>query len=249
MSDIRIHNLEVKYDQVTALKDVTFEIIENEFLGIIGPNGGGKTTLVKAILGLIEPTFGTITVDPLDVIGYVPQLTTFDRHFPITVMEVILMGHLPRNIKIGHRFNEHDKNHAMMVMKRLKIDHLSKRQIGQLSGGQMQRVLIARALMNHPNILILDEPTASVDEKTKESIYKMLKELNKKMTVIMITHDTALMWPYLDRVIYINKTVHLHDQTTEGKKTEVMDTCPIDWFIEGEKIQKELLIGKGAKND
>jgi ABC-type Mn2+/Zn2+ transport system ATPase subunit len=170
MSGIRIHNLEVKYDQVTALKDVTFEIKENEFLGIIGPNGGGKTTLVKAILGLIEPSSGTITVDHQDVMGYVPQMTTFDRQFPITVMEVILMGHLP-------------------------------------------------------------------------------KELNKKMTVIMITHDTALMWPYLDRVIYINKTVHLHDQATNGKMTEVMDTCPIDWFIEGEKIQKELLIGKGAKND
>ena len=111
----------------------------------------------------------------------------------------------------------------------------------------MQRVLIARALMNHPNILILDEPTASVDEKTKEGIYKMLKELNKKMTVIMITHDTALMWPYLDRVIYINKTVHLHDQVLSGETSKAMDTCPIDWFIEGEKIQKELLSGKEAK--
>lgn len=242
MVAIKVQDLEVRYGQVVALKDISFDIQAKEFVGIIGPNGGGKTTFVKTLLGLLEPTSGTITMDKNEVVGYVPQITTFDRKFPISVCDVILLGHLPKRIKIAHRFSKHANSHALSIMDKLHISDLANRQIGELSGGQMQRVLIARALMNHPTILVLDEPTASVDEKTKVEIYKMLKELNKTITIIMITHDTKSMWPYLSRVIYINKTVHFHDQGTKGEvKDEKLDHCPIDWFIEGEKIQEELL--------
>lgn len=250
MALIQVENLKISYDQVVALDGVSITIEAKEFIGIIGPNGGGKTTLIKAILGLLKPDEGQVIRDSKDVIGYVPQMTTFDRKFPITVMEVILMGHLPKRIKIGHSYKGHDYKHAMTVMEGLGIEDLAKRQIGQLSGGQMQRVLIARALMNHPTILILDEPTASVDEKTKLGIYEMLKDLNQTMTILMVTHDTALMWPYLDRVMYINKTVHVHNQgetvadIVADPKGDELTLCPIDWFIEGEKIQKELLHSK-----
>lgn len=241
MSVISVKDLTVKYEYVTALDRVTFDIDEKEFIGIIGPNGGGKTTLVKTLLGLLEPAGGSVKMADEQVIGYVPQRTTFDRHFPITVMDVVLTGHLPTKFRLLHRFKGHDYDHAMEVMEQLGIGHLAKRQIGKLSGGQMQRVLIARALMNHPTILILDEPTASVDEVSKKEIYDMLAKLNEDMTILMISHDTSMIWPYLDRCVYINKTAHLHDHVTEdGTDAEISDSCPIEWFVEGERIQKEL---------
>lgn len=246
MGIIDIHNLQVHYGHVRALESVTVSVEPGEFLGIIGPNGGGKTTTVKAVLGLIKPKSGTIKIDDKAVIGYVPQLTTFDRDFPILVREVILTGHLPRKIRIGHRCSNHEKSHAMKVMKRLDIEMLADRQIGQLSGGQMQKVLIARALMNHPNVLILDEPTAGVDEASKIDIYDMLKDLNETITIIMISHDTVQLMPYLDRVVYINKRAHIHDNPYQSiqRMSGSIDpkTCPIDWFIRGEQVQKNLVM-------
>lgn len=236
---IRVEELHVSYEQTKALTGVNLSVYKNEFLGIIGPNGGGKTTLVKTILGLIEPQKGSVFLQEGEVVGYVPQLTLFDREFPITVEEVILTGHLPKKIGMFRKFNSHHKDHANQVMKRLGIESLTERQIGALSGGQMQRVLIARALMNHPTVLILDEPTAGVDELAKQDIYAMLKELNKDITIVMITHDTSILMDYLDRVIYINKRAHVHN----GEKAQLLEgeCCPIDWFIQGEAIQKDLL--------
>ncbi len=236
---IQIEDLHVNYDQTVALAGVDLKVKEKEFLGIIGPNGGGKTTMVKAILGLLKPIKGRILVKDNQVIGYVPQITTFDRQFPITVEEVILTGHLPKKIKFFKRFDNHEKAHATRVMERLGIEALKHRQIGALSGGQMQRVLIARALMNHPTILVLDEPTAGVDESAKMDVYNMLGELNKDMTIMMVTHDTSVLMGYLDRCVYINKKAHIH-QSMVGEKIEG-ETCPIEWFIQGEAIQKDLL--------
>lgn len=250
MSVIEVKNLSVYYDQIQALENVSFAIEDKEFIGIIGPNGGGKTTLVKALLGLVHLSSGELKISKEAVIGYVPQFTTFDKQFPITVREVILTGHLPKKFKILHRFKGHEYDHAQEVMKSLGINHLANRQVGALSGGQLQRVLIARALMNHPTILILDEPTASVDEKTKEEIYEMLKTLNQSVTIIMITHDTTLMWPYLDRCIYIHKTAHLHNYVGEdGRGPGTNENCPIEWYIEGEKIHKALELSKERHND
>lgn len=236
---IKVNDLYVNYDNTIALAGVDLDVHENEFLGIIGPNGGGKTTLVKSILGLLKPVSGKVEVVGQQVLGYVPQFTSFDRQFPITVQEVILSGHLPKRIKWFKRFDDHDTKHAATVMGRLGIENLADRQIGALSGGQMQRVLIARALMHHPTILVLDEPTAGVDETSKNDIYKMLKELNQEMTILMITHNTSEVMSYLDRVVYINKKAHVHENIS-GDKLEG-ESCPIDWFIQGEEIQKDLL--------
>lgn len=244
---ITIDKLGVNYDQVIALKNVSFNINKLDFIGIIGPNGGGKTTLVKTILGIIEPTAGKIYISPREVIGYVPQLTTFNRQFPITVNDAILIGHLKKHIKIGQRFMKHEREHVFSVMKQLNIEHLKNRQIGTLSGGQMQKVLIARALMNHPTILVLDEPTAGVDQSSKKEIYLMLRQLNKHMTILMITHDTSDLMKYLNRIIYINKTSHIHDKVEKEKVNNIIKSCPIDWFVNGERIHNELLQSKGAK--
>jgi zinc transport system ATP-binding protein len=241
---IRISDLCVNYEQLEAVKNVSFDVVDKEFIGIIGPNGGGKTTLVKTILGLLAPKSGIVKICDQEVVGYVPQLTTFDRSFPITVEEVVLTGHLPTQIKLLQYFKGHEKEHARKVMERLGIADLKKRQIGALSGGQMQRVLICRALMNHPTILILDEPTAGVDELAKDDIYTMLQDLNKNMTILMITHDTSQLIKHLDRVIYINKTAHIHF-LDKNKQMFDENGCPIEWFIQGEQIQRRLMENKG----
>jgi len=249
---ITIENITVKYEDTIALSNINLIIQDKEFIGIIGPNGGGKTTLVKTILGIIEPESGQVRMDKEEVLGYVPQLKTFEREFPITVEEVILTGHLPRKIRFAKRFQAHEYDHAGKVMKRLGIEPLKKRQIGELSGGQMQRVLIARALMNHPTILILDEPTAGVDEEAKQEIYKMLKELNEDMTIIMITHDTLGLMELFDRVVYINKTIHLHSSNNMDAITEELiegAVCPIEWFVQGEKIQSNRMKANEENHD
>lgn len=249
---ITIDNITVKYEETVALSNINLSIRDKEFIGIIGPNGGGKTTLVKTILGIIEPASGQVRLDKEEILGYVPQLKTFEREFPITVEEVILTGHLPRKIRFAKRFQSHEYDHAGHVMARLGIEPLKKRQIGALSGGQMQRVLIARALMNHPTILILDEPTAGVDEESKQEIYKMLQELNEDMTIIMITHDTLGLMKLFDRVVYINKTIHLHNSINLEEDLEELvegEVCPINWFVQGEKIQNDLMKANEESHD
>ncbi len=234
MTVIKVEDLSVNYEKTKALHDVSFEVEDKEFIAIIGPNGGGKTTLVKALLGLVDLNKGAIEIAQGSVLGYIPQLATFDRNFPITVGEVILTGHLPTKVRLFHKSSKHELTHAREIMKILKIDGLFNRQIGQLSGGQMQKVLIARALMNHPNILILDEPTAGVDETSRQAIYQLLKELNKKMTIIMITHKTNEIEQYVDRIFYINQKIHIHESGYKAKTDP--KTCPIDWFIKGQEI-------------
>lgn len=241
MDVLTVKGLEVKYDHMVALTQVDFQVGKGEFIGIIGPNGGGKTTLVKTILGILEPSKGSVIIEAGEILGYVPQLITFDRHFPITVEEVILTGHLPKKIKLGYKLKEH-YNHAQQVMEQLGILDLEKRQIGQLSGGQMQKVLVARALMNHPTILVLDEPTAGVDEASTEGIYEMLKDLNNYITILMISHDTKKLNHYIDRLFYINKTAHIHSVVPDVEDVSYGDNCPIDWYLKGEKIQSESLL-------
>jgi len=239
MDIIQIKNLHVQYEKVKALSGVTFNIADGEFLGIIGPNGGGKTTLVKTILGLVKPSQGEVTIKDNSIVGYVPQLSTFNRRFPITVGEVILGGHLPRKTKLFYRPSKDVMEHVTRVMEELGIAGLYDRQIGQLSGGQTKKVLIARALMNHPNVLILDEPTAGVDESSIENIYDMLKQLNERVTIIIVSHNIGKLIPYLDRVVYIDHIAHIHRDRYEIKGDMVdFKACPIDWFVQGERISR-----------
>lgn len=224
MPSIVIRDLQVNYGKTIALEKINLAICHGEFIGIIGPNGGGKTTLVKTILGLIQPTYGQVELDPSETVGYVPQRTTFDQMFPITVEEVVLTGHLPKRITIGHHFSKHERHHVKVVMERLGILDLRKRQIGELSGGQMQRVLLARALMNHPTILILDEPTAGVDELSKREIKKMLLKLNENMTILMISHDLDDLEKSAGRYLYVDRQLKVYDgQTTDRSAINGVD--------------------------
>ncbi|MBF8984246.1 ABC transporter ATP-binding protein [Lutibacter sp. B2] len=243
MYDIEINDVSVNYGPICALQNINLKVKSKEFLGIIGPNGGGKTTLIKALLGLLKPTIGSISIKGNHTIGYVPQFTFFDRNFPINVLDVILMGRLPKKISLFHRYSAKDKKRAEEIMDKLGILEFKNRQIGQLSGGQLQKVLIGRALITDPKILILDEPTASLDTKTKKEIYEILKMLNEDKTILIVSHDIEELFSYIDSVTYINKKLHYHKNDSSLNHEDIKKSCGYSVKLFREKeIQNDRII-------
>lgn len=218
---LRLEHLSVNYGEVEALRDVNLEIREGEYLGIIGPNGGGKSTLLKAILRLV-PSSGSIFFRGVPIkksrprIGYVPQITEMNRLFPISVYEVVLLARLPREIRPFAHFSAADRNEAFELLRRVGIGHLATRQISELSGGEFQKMLIARAMATDPEILILDEPTAMVDVPSQKQIYLLLKKLSREMTIVLVTHHVQSVLRQVDRLVYLDKNV-----IAEGDPQEV----------------------------
>jgi zinc transport system ATP-binding protein len=230
---IDINDVSFNFGKVPVLEDISLKIYEDEFIGIIGPNASGKSTLLKLILGLLEPDKGTIAKynhdgkSPQNHIGYVPQHSTFSRDFPVTVGEVVMMGHIARSSRF-FRYNKKEIELAKQAMKRLEIDDIEKRQVGELSGGQLQRVLIARALVCQPEILILDEPTANVDMRIEEDIFSFLKNYSEHMTIIVVSHDIAFISGYVDRVACLNRTLVCHNtESISGKMIEELYDAPV----------------------
>ncbi len=242
MYDIEIKNLQVNYGEVIALKDINLNIKHKSFLGIIGPNGGGKTTLFKVVLGLIKPISGSVKVKDNIKIGYVPQSTSFDKSFPILVKDVILMGKLDKTFKAFKKYSKKDKEEAVDIMKKLDIYNLKNRQIGELSGGQLQRVLIGRTLVNNPDVLLLDEPTSSLDSDAKREIFDLLKELNKNKTVVVITHDMEYVFKYIDSLACVNQNIHYHDEDKSITEDSLKDiyNCPINLLLQSGAVQKRM---------
>lgn len=240
MDALKVKNLYVEYGDNMVLEDINLKIKDKHFLGIIGPNGGGKSTLLKAIVGLVDYKKGEIKIygkKPTDlngILGYVPQASKFDKNFPINVEEVILSGILKDNLKIFKKYTKKDKNKAKKIMKRLDIINLKKRQIGQLSGGQLQKVLIGRALMTEPKILLLDEPTTSIDASSTTQIYELLNELNKDMTIIIVSHNMEAVASYLDSVACLNKKLyHHHEKQLDPETVKNVYGCPVDLVAHG----------------
>lgn len=211
---INVEGVSFAYQDTPVLQNVNFRINEGEFIGIIGPNGGGKTTLLKLILGFLTPASGTLELFgeiPKNVLGkvaYVPQTIRFDKQFPISVMEVVLQGRLSHLPWYGI-YRREDKRAAVEALKRVGLTEFSERSFGTLSGGQAQRVLIARALASNPHLLLLDEPTASVDANAQVEIYKLLKELAGDITILMVTHDLNVAVEHVKKVICVQNSVML----------------------------------------
>jgi zinc transport system ATP-binding protein len=235
---IKVSNLSFSYNGNVVLKNVSFTVQSHEFLALIGPNGGGKTTLLKLILGLLKPDSGDIRIfdDPpaksAHRIGYVPQDVAINKSFPISVIDVVLMGRLRSHR--GSRISNQDRKAAQTALDQLEMLKYQSRRIDDLSGGQKERVFIARALATDPDVLLLDEPIANLDNASRGDLYALLKEINKTKTILVVSHDMMVLSSYVTAVACVNKDVHYHDQAeiTEG----MMDMgypCPVELIAHG----------------
>lgn len=213
---IALQNVSFAYYSEAVVKDVSLEIHKGDYVGIIGPNGGGKSTLLKLMIGLLTPTEGTIKLFGTDIknfhdwpkIGYVPQKNSFDTSFPVTVEEVVMMG---RYGKLGlfHLPTKEDKEKVVKALKEVEMLPFRTRQISDLSGGQQQRVFIARALASEPEVIYLDEPTVGVDIKTQQQFYSLLRKLNRELelTLILVSHELDVVMHESSEFGYINRTL------------------------------------------
>ena len=235
---IEVSNVFFSYNGTPVLRDVSLTIMEKEFVAFIGPNGGGKTTLIKLLLGLLKPDRGTIKImgqQPEKVarrIGYVPQDVSINKSFPISVMDVVLMGCLP--IHRWTRLSEKDRTSAQKALKSLEMLEFQNRKIDDLSGGQRERVFIARALVTDPDILFLDEPTANIDSQGKTHLFALLKELNKTKTIFVVSHDTMVLSSYITSVACVNREVHYHnDAEITQEMLDLGYQCPVELIAHG----------------
>jgi len=216
MPVIEIQNLSFAYEKEPVLENINLTVEEKDFLAIIGPNGGGKSTLLKLILGINTVKQGKIRVlgkkpkESLRNIGYVPQNTNVNTDFPIKVIEVVMMGHVDGKRPL-FGYGKDEVLCAMGALKQVGMADFAQTKIGSLSGGQRQRVMIARALCAHPQILILDEPTSSIDITGQRDIYELLKVLNAHMTIIVVSHDISVILEYANKAAHVNKTLSYHD--------------------------------------
>ena len=236
---ITIKNLTFKYNSEIILDNINLEIKKNDYIALIGPNGGGKTTLIKLILGFLKPTNGEIKV-ATKKIGYVPQYTNFSLDIPITVFDVVLQGRLK---KYKFFYNKEDKQKAIEKLKLVNMLDFKDKKISDLSGGQRQRVLIARALVSEPEILILDEPTSAIDIKGQKEIYEILKNL--KMTKLIISHDINILLEGVNKVAWISKTLVLHNTPDLHFKRDDGHFCEIEFI----NAIQHCNICHGDKND
>ena len=234
---LSVRNLAVRYDGIVALEHVDLDIFADDFLGIIGPNGGGKSTLVKAIMGIV-PHSGNITYsDTLcrggkPHIGYLPQISAFDKSFPISVQEVILSG-LQGERGFYGRYTKADRARIDELLEMVALPDIAKRPIGELSGGQLQRVMLCRAIISQPKLLILDEPTNFVDNRFENELYRILNTLAKSMAIAVVSHDIGTISSLVKSIICVNRHVHRHDSNIITEEQLRNYDCPIQIITHG----------------
>lgn len=245
---IEVKNLSAGYDERNVLREVNLTVYQRDFLGIIGPNGGGKTTLIKCILGLLKPTGGEIifhssrtdrsqssTSHSPFTMGYLPQYNSIDRKFPITVEEVILSG-LSSKKSLTSRFTAEHREKARAVIARMGLEGLEKRAIGALSGGQLQRALLGRAIISDPELVVLDEPSTYIDKRFEARLYELLAEINKEdCAIILVSHDIGTVLQQVKSIACVNETLDYHpDAGVTGEWLERNFQCPIELLGHGE---------------
>ena len=242
---IDIRNLTFSYNRQPVLINVDLTVHAGDFIAMIGPNGGGKTTLLKLMLGLLKPESGQIRIfgrSPQEAahrIGYVPQDVHINKDFPVSALDVVLMG----NLKPGRGWSRHsetDRRAAMRALELVEMEKFHNQRIGELSGGQKQRVFVARALVTDPELLFLDEPTASIDAKGQNEFYHLLNELNQKITIIIVSHDLMVVSGYIKSVVCVNRHLHYHGHAeVTAEMVEMMydctmqETCPVELIAHG----------------
>lgn len=233
---IKIESLSAGYDKIPVIENVNIDIFEQDFLGVIGPNGGGKTTLLKAILGLLKPMSGNISFRN-DIngrqkpIGYLSQVKHIDQKFPITVFDVVQSGSIMEGASKSKKVIREQAEHLLSEM---GISDVRNKAIGELSGGQMQRVYLCRALLCEPKILILDEPDTFVDNRFEGELYEKLRVLNKEMAIILVSHDIGTISSYVKTIACVNKNVHYHASNKITQEQLNRYNCPIQIISHGE---------------
>lgn len=237
---ISINNMWAGYESDMVLEDVSFEMFPRDYVGLIGPNGGGKTTLIRVILGLLKPDRGSISVmgeDPKkgrSQIGYVSQFQVEDKHFPVNVWDVVSMGRLQGRLFKNLHLTTEDKEAIEQALRETGMLDFRKQNMNELSGGQRQRVFISRALVTQPKLLLLDEPTSSVDSRSSNQLYDLLAELNDHLAILLISHDLTAISTYVKTVGCVNR--RLVYQGTKEITAEMMETayeCPVDLLAHG----------------
>lgn len=243
---IQLNQVSAGYNGKIVLENATLSVYENDFLGVIGPNGGGKTTLMRVILGLMKPISGTVSyfdkgrsVSKI-AMGYLPQYNAIDLHFPISVYDVVLSG-LSSEKPLLRPFNKEQHAKVAETIEHMELADLAKRSIGVLSGGQLQRVLLARAVVSNPTVLILDEPNTYIDRKFQEKMYGMLETLNRRCAIIIVSHDIGTILQSVKDVACVNHTLHYHP-TTELSPAHLAEEfgAPIEMLEHGQLPQVRL---------
>ncbi len=230
-SIISLRNVTVRYDDYVAIDSANLEIFADDFICIIGPNGGGKTTLIKAILGTL-PHSGEVILSPTlfngnkRLIGYLPQQSTFDRSFPISILEVVMSG-LQSERGFTAKYSHADREKAMQLLEKVGLKSVAERQIGEVSGGQMQRALLCRAVISEPKLLILDEPTNFIDKQFESELYNILQQLNQRMAIVMVSHEVNNISPAVKSIVCVNRTLHRHNTNTLSHK-ELNEYCSVN---------------------
>jgi len=242
---IEIKNLNFSYNDQPVLRDVNLTVNQGDYIAMIGPNGGGKTTLLKLMLGLLNADSGDVRIfnkPPQAVshrIGYVPQDVHINKNFPISALDVVLMGKLKPG-RGRSRHSQQDRRAAIDALDQVEMKKFRHQRIGELSGGQKQRVFVARALVSDPGLLFLDEPTASIDTKGQNEFYALLKELNKTITILIVSHDLMVISGSIKSVICVNRKLHYHGHAElTNEMIEMMydctvdETCPVELIAHG----------------
>lgn len=237
MELIALHDVTVAYDAEPVLKGVNLTISDGDFVGVIGPNGGGKTTLVRAMLGQVAYS-GRIDYAPevlrggVPAIGYLPQQNLFDRAFPISVREVVLSG-LQSRRRWGVGYSREDNQRVDETLRMMDLEGLADRPIGEISGGQMQRALLCRAVISEPRVLILDEPTTYVDNRFEGELYELLDRLSSRMAIVVVSHDIGTITSKVRSIVCVNRTVHRHDSNIITPEQLANYNCPIQIISHG----------------
>jgi zinc transport system ATP-binding protein len=231
---LAVYDVVFGYRSERVLDGVTLEIFPGDFLAVIGPNGGGKTTLLKILLGLLRPWSGRVeyrfssSSKPGGKIGYVPQFSTFDKDFPLRVSDVVLMGCLGK-VSLLRPYPKACRLAAQETLERLKLRHLAKAHVSELSGGELQRLLIARAIVGDPEVLFLDEPTASIDSDSREILRTLLAELNQRMPIVVVTHDVTAVAQSVNRIACVDRKLYAHEgNAVTPEMLEEVYGCPVD---------------------
>jgi len=230
---LELQDVQVSYHGQRVLNQVNLEVHEKDFIGIIGPNGGGKTTLLKVVMGLIKPEKGRVRyhMDARDI-GYLPQGNQVDEKFPISVREVVASG-LSQAPLLRHLARHKEQKQLDQILDQLGLGALAGRPIGELSGGELQRSLLARAIVSSPRLLILDEPDTHVDNKFEMELYALLRELNASMTILLVSHDIGIISPYIKTIACVNRDLHYHASNEINEEQLKVYNCPIEIISHG----------------